>query len=177
MCSHLKLLASLTGLLAVPLVVALGPLAPAAPAQAAPERAERAQEREPERRAAARRTTAFEKAVHRKTNGARNRHGRRDLRPQRCVDRFAESQARAMMRRGTGFHQNLSRVLRRCDLGLVGENVAWGYFAGPAQVVRAWMDSPGHRRNILDGRFGLLGVGAVRDARGEWYVAQVFGRR
>lgn len=39
-----------------------------------------------------------------------------------------------------------------------GENIAAGYDT-PEKVVAGWMDSPGHRRNILYNRFNYLGVG------------------
>lgn len=39
-----------------------------------------------------------------------------------------------------------------------GENIATG-FATPRQVVRAWMGSPGHCRNILDPTFADVGTG------------------
>ena len=43
---------------------------------------------------------------------------------------------------------------------VVGENLALGVFAGDAQVVAAWMASPGHK-NILDSRYQEIGL-AVR---------------
>jgi uncharacterized protein YkwD len=48
----------------------------------------------------------------------------------------------------------------------VGENLAWGSgsLGTPRQIVRAWMKSPGHRRNMLDGRFREIGIGVI--ARG-----------
>ncbi len=54
-----------------------------------------------------------------------------------------------------------------------GENVAFGQ-PNPAAVVKAWMDSPGHRANILYPDFTHLGVG-VAEATPHW--AQVFLRR
>ena len=51
----------------------------------------------------------------------------------------------------------------------------YGYPTGRA-VVRAWMHSEGHRRNILDPGFRLLGLGAARDDDGDVYAAQVLGR-
>lgn len=39
-----------------------------------------------------------------------------------------------------------------------GENIAAGQDT-PEDVVTAWMNSPGHRANILNGNFGHLGVG------------------
>ncbi len=42
--------------------------------------------------------------------------------------------------------------------GYAGENIASGY-RSPAQVVNGWMNSEGHRANILDSNFVHLGVG------------------
>jgi uncharacterized protein YkwD len=44
---------------------------------------------------------------------------------------------------------------------VVGENIAWGtsWLATPQSIVKAWMESPGHRANILDGAFRETGVG------------------
>ncbi|HEY0515473.1 MAG TPA: CAP domain-containing protein [Solirubrobacteraceae bacterium] len=43
----------------------------------------------------------------------------------------------------------------------VGENIGWGslWLGSPRAVVAAWMASPGHRANILDGRFRDTGIG------------------
>ena len=45
----------------------------------------------------------------------------------------------------------------------VGENIAWGQqrLATPAQIMRAWMRSPGHRANILRRGFRHVGIGVV----------------
>ena len=47
-----------------------------------------------------------------------------------------------------------------------GENIAMGY-ATPAAVVEAWMNSEGHRANILSANYTTLGVGYVEDG-GYW---------
>ena len=48
-----------------------------------------------------------------------------------------------------------------------GENIALGYNA-PAEAVAGWMNSSGHRKNIL-GDFDMLGVGvAVKNGRVYW---------
>lgn len=52
-----------------------------------------------------------------------------------------------------------------------GENIAMGQRT-PEQVMRAWMNSDGHRRNILNCGFTTIGVGL--DTRG-WYWTQNFG--
>lgn len=56
----------------------------------------------------------------------------------------------------------------------VGENIAVG-FNSPESVVKGWMNSPGHRRNILDRAFTHLGVGAAICDRGRVYWTQIFG--
>jgi uncharacterized protein YkwD len=47
------------------------------------------------------------------------------------------------------------------DRGIYGENLAGEYGTGgrPGPTFRRWMDSPGHKANILDGRFRPVGVG------------------
>jgi uncharacterized protein YkwD len=44
---------------------------------------------------------------------------------------------------------------------LVGENIAWGesYLATPGAIVKAWMNSPPHRANILNGDYTDIGLG------------------
>jgi uncharacterized protein YkwD len=46
---------------------------------------------------------------------------------------------------------------------VVGENLAWGTgpLATPEAIVRAWMNSPGHRENILHRRYREIGMGVV----------------
>lgn len=57
------------------------------------------------------------------------------------------------------------------DLG--GENIARGQ-AGAAAVMEAWMDSPGHKANILNCDFKTLGVGVHFGSGGPWWT-QNFG--
>lgn len=57
------------------------------------------------------------------------------------------------------------------DLG--GENIARGQ-ADAAAVMQAWMNSPGHRANILNCDFKTLGVGVHLGSGGPWWT-QDFG--
>jgi uncharacterized protein YkwD len=61
----------------------------------------------------------------------------------------------------------------------LGENLALGNFAGDNGVVTAWMNSPGHRANILDIHYSQIGV-AVREGlfhgQNTWIAVQVFGK-
>ncbi|GLX51911.1 membrane protein [Streptomyces hygroscopicus subsp. hygroscopicus] len=55
--------------------------------------------------------------------------------------------------------------------GLGAENIARGP-ADPAAVVKAWMDSPEHRANILNCGFNTLGVGVHFGAGGPWWTEE-----
>lgn len=109
------------------------------------------------------------------TNNARQTHHLTQLRKKPCVQRYAIRQARKMARQERIFHQDLGVVMRRCNLDAVGENVAYGYDTGRG-VVRAWMRSEGHRHNILNPRYRLIGMAARRGDNGNMYAAQVFGQ-
>ena len=54
-----------------------------------------------------------------------------------------------------------------------GENIAYGQRT-PEEVVRAWMNSPGHRANILSKNYTLIGVGAAKKSNGTLYWTQEF---
>ncbi|MFD7817196.1 CAP domain-containing protein [Streptomyces sp. NPDC059785] len=56
----------------------------------------------------------------------------------------------------------------------VGENIACGQ-RSPAEVVRGWMDSPGHRANILKPAFTHIGVGFAGGGPAGTYWTQLFG--
>jgi uncharacterized protein YkwD len=59
----------------------------------------------------------------------------------------------------------------------IGENIAAGE-DGPAQACQDWMDSPGHRENILDPSFHAIGGGfAMGDTDYRFYYVQEFGER
>ena len=75
------------------------------------------------------------------------------------------------------FHQDLGVLLRTCGLSTAGENVAYGYPTGRSVVNNGWMHSEGHRANILNPAFKLMGIAARKGHDGSWYVSQVFGRK
>ncbi|KPI22632.1 SCP-like extracellular [Actinobacteria bacterium OK074] len=56
----------------------------------------------------------------------------------------------------------------------IGENIACGQRSA-AEVVTGWMNSPGHRANILKPAFTHIGVGFVGGGRAGTYWTQLFG--
>lgn len=54
-----------------------------------------------------------------------------------------------------------------------GENIAMGEQT-PSSVVTAWMNSPGHRANILNPSYTQIGVGLAKNPNGTCYWTQMF---
>ncbi|MCA9099869.1 MAG: CAP domain-containing protein [Pirellulales bacterium] len=55
----------------------------------------------------------------------------------------------------------------------VGENIAMGQ-RNASEAVRDWMNSPGHRANILNGRYSRVGTAAYVTGRGTIYWCMQF---
>jgi len=61
----------------------------------------------------------------------------------------------------------------------IGENIALGNFETDQVLVQAWMDSPGHRANILNQKFTNLGIAVAKGTykgRETWIGVQIFSR-
>jgi uncharacterized protein YkwD len=107
-------------------------------------------------------------------NRERNRRGLRRLRLNRKLTAASIRHSRNMVRKGFFAHGNyVARILNVRYVGRrgpwsLGENIAWGTgsLATPAQIVRGWMNSPGHRHNILSRKFRDIGIGIVGGAPG-----------
>jgi uncharacterized protein YkwD len=100
------------------------------------------------------------------------------------LDRMAKIQAENMARQQKMAHtlpsSSLPTLADRAKYvgytyGRLAENVALGYPTADA-VVQGWMNSSGHRKNILDGGVVETGVGIARSSAGGLYYCQVFGR-
>jgi hypothetical protein len=61
---------------------------------------------------------------------------------------------------------------------IIGENLALGDYKNDEALVQAWMDSPGHRENILNNRYQEIGVAVKKgnfEGRSTWLAVQHFG--
>ena len=61
---------------------------------------------------------------------------------------------------------------------MIGENLALGGFKDDKALVQAWMDSPGHRENIMHDKFTQIGIAVIKGIyEGEevWVGVQEFG--
>jgi uncharacterized protein YkwD len=116
------------------------------------------------------------------TNAQRAKHGCGKLRLDANISRAARNHSAFMATTGTFSHTgsgNSSFVTRLKAQGYtapLSENIAWGYRTG-AEVVTAWMNSAGHRANILNCSAKSVGIGAVYAANGNPYVTEDFGSR
>lgn len=64
------------------------------------------------------------------------------------------------------------------DFLVVGENLALGNFINDQVLVEAWMNSPGHRANILDKKYEEIGVAVGKgeyEGKQVWIAVQEFG--
>jgi len=55
---------------------------------------------------------------------------------------------------------------------IVAENIAWGY-PRSEQIINGWMNSPGHRRNMLHPRIEEYGIGISQGPKGPYWVLVV----
>jgi uncharacterized protein YkwD len=107
-------------------------------------------------------------------NGERADHGLAPLRPNAKLAAAATAYAQDLVagsyfshtgRDGSHLADRIKRsgYLPRHSAWALGENLAWGTggLATPGSIMRAWMNSPGHRDNILDPHYREIGIGVV----------------
>ena len=119
----------------------------------------------------------YARSAFKATNVNRVEHEVEKVDRHKCLRRLAVAQAKKMANREEIFHQDLGPVLTECGMRAVGENVASGFKSGKATVNQGWMKSPGHRVNILNPVYRLMGIGARKGDDDRWYVCQLFGRK
>ncbi len=106
-----------------------------------------------------------EAAIIRQTNATRAKYGR----PPLVVDQNLLKSARRHARWMT-YHRTM-----RHTSPPVAENVAMGQ-RSTSQVMQVWMNSSGHRANILNRNYGRIGVAAYRSPDGKTFWCQQFLR-
>ena len=116
----------------------------------------------------------YEARVIYQINVQRAKYGRSAVVASTCPDYYAEGWAAYLARTGYFYHRSMYVILTGCRATVAAENLARGD-VGADVTVAAWMASPGHRANILDGRLTRIGVAAVF-ANGTWTVASDFTR-
>lgn len=122
-----------------------------------------------------------------RVNAARKKAGAQPLISNSKLDLAAQRHAEDMLARNYFAHQNPEKKTVRerataagYDWDRIGENIAEGQFSVD-EVMDTWMNSPGHRKNILEPEFKELGVGLAlgQTGRGGHRIlwVQAFGTR
>jgi uncharacterized protein YkwD len=119
-------------------------------------------------------------------NRAREGAGVRPLLADAALDRAAAHHASELARREVLDHESTDPARRTIALRVDAVGVRWRRIAenlaqvsggsaavGP-QVARLWLNSPGHRANMLEPAYTRSGVGVARDRAGLWYVVQLY---
>lgn len=108
-------------------------------------------------------------------NAERSQHGLKPLRLDRRLGKAAREHSHDMVQRrffdhtapgDVTFVERIQAERYTADSRgwSVGENIAWGTgsLATPARIVHSWMQSPGHRKNILSPQFREIGIGVAK---------------
>jgi hypothetical protein len=99
----------------------------------------------------------------------RLKHGEVRVVRDATLDRIAMEQARAMAAKNDLSHDALGPFNRRvapAGAGRAAENIAYGYDSFE-KTLGQWIDSSGHRRNLLLHNASRVGIASARDASGK----------
>jgi uncharacterized protein YkwD len=107
---------------------------------------------------------------------ARENHGENRLNINQRLSQLARKHSRDMHDAGNPtMHSTTSQLLNYMDeancVAMIGENV--GRATSVVEMHQAFMDSPGHRENILEDNWTKLGVG-IRTFNGSLWVTELF---
>lgn len=123
--------------------------------------------------------TAYEAEVVRLVNEIRQQNGLRPLTANWELSRVARYKSQDMVDNRYFSHTSPTygtpfQMIKAFGLSYknAGENIAYGY-ATPKAVVDGWMNSSGHRANILNASYTQIGVGYV--ARGNYWTQMFIG--
>ena len=121
--------------------------------------------------------TEYEAQVLRLVNAERARYGLAALRMDEGAVKAARLRATEIVRRFSHTRPDGSSCFSAAaeygvSFRMAGENIAYGYRT-PEQVVRGWMNSEGHRKNILSPSFSAIGIGCY-ESSGILYWSQFF---
>lgn len=94
-----------------------------------------------------------------------------------CAREHSQNMATKEVKIGhDGFEKRFKQMQKVMVLRSFGENVfyCFNYKEPLKAAVNGWMDSPGHRDNIL-GKYSISGVGIAFGKDGSFYATQLFG--
>jgi len=86
--------------------------------------------------------------------------------------KYAQNYAESMTQMDRLVHSDISVLMSKYSTA--GENIAWNQRT-EEEVVREWMNSSGHRANIMNRNFTKVGFGVARAKNGSFCWCAVFG--
>ncbi|PLR98856.1 CAP domain-containing protein [Bacillus sp. T33-2] len=130
--------------------------------------------------AASQQVSAYEQKVVQLTNEQRAKHGLPALKLDAQLSKVAKEKSLDMQRKGYFSHTSPTYgspfdMMKKFGITYraAGENIAKGQ-RSPEEVVNAWMNSDGHRKNILNSSYTHIGVGHV--AQGNYWTQMFIGK-
>ena len=87
---------------------------------------------------------------------------------------YAQEHANRMVSENALRHSSLRNIMR-LGFSQAAENIAWGQET-PESVMKSWLWSPGHRRNIMGQSYDKIGCGAAKDSKNKLYWCVCFGK-
>ena len=120
--------------------------------------------------------SAFVSAVVGLVNAERAKEGLSPLTESERLDEYAQLRSSELVDNFAHKRPNgsspLDYVMGLDGIHRAGENIAMGY-GSPEAVMEGWMNSTGHRENILKPEFTMIGVGCY-EYNGRFYWTQIF---
>lgn len=112
-------------------------------------------------------------------NTERERNGLNALQPYEELYEAADVRARELPKRFSHTRPNGRSPFtviesRGIPYAMVGENIAMGTRMDAYEAFEGWMDSDGHRKNMLSSDFDSIGIGYYKDRSGNAYWVQIF---
>lgn len=124
--------------------------------------------------------SAFQNEVVRLVNVERAKNGLTALTPDATIMKTATLKSQDMAKNNYFSHTSPTYgspfdLMKKYGVSYrtAGENIAMGQTT-PAQVMNGWMNSAGHRANILNSSYTKIGVGVAQNAAGQYYWTQHF---
>lgn len=122
----------------------------------------------------------LEEEVARLVNAERAKNGQPPLRLNWELSRVARYKSNDFVKKNYFAHQSPTYgspfdMMKNFGIKFTaaGENIAKGQNS-PSAVMSSWMNSPGHRGNILSSAYNQIGVGVAKDSKGLLYWTQMF---
>ena len=88
--------------------------------------------------------------------------------------KYAQQHAQKMAKKDSLYHSSMSSLIKVNEgTKTVGENIAYGQ-STEEKVMKDWMNSTGHKWNIISKEYLKVGIGSAEDQSGKVYWCVVF---